>query len=78
MTRTERSEFPRALDRDRHENKTGVNSDLRKGGAGPHNWGSLEDELMLEEQARMDEEKEMREEEIETGKCSKGISNSIS
>jgi len=45
MTRTERSSHPRALTKDRSENKSGLDKGLRKGGAGAHNWGSLDDEI---------------------------------
>jgi hypothetical protein len=48
MTRTERSSFPRALEKDRHDSRTGLSSDpkhIQKGGAGSHSWGSLDREL---------------------------------
>ncbi|KAI0696326.1 hypothetical protein BC835DRAFT_1234297, partial [Cytidiella melzeri] len=56
MTRTERAIFPRAIARDRSESKTGIDKRTPKNGAGPHNWGSLEDERDLEEQAAFDEQ----------------------
>ncbi|KAF8189159.1 hypothetical protein K438DRAFT_1593552 [Mycena galopus ATCC 62051] len=45
MTRTSRSASLRSILKDRSENKTGVNSNMRKNGAGAHNWGSLENEV---------------------------------
>ena len=47
MTRTERSISPRALRRDRSENKEGVDTGMRKGGAGAHNWGSIDEEARI-------------------------------
>jgi len=55
MTRTERAMFPRAIIKDRSESKSGMDKSLRKSGAGPHNWGSLKDELDLERDALEDE-----------------------
>lgn len=49
-----RSSDIRALPRS--EPKTGLDGNLRKGGAGPHNWGSVRDELELERQALEDAE----------------------
>jgi len=49
MTRTERSSHPRALNKDRSENKSGLKSGLRKSGAGAHNWGAYDDELEHEQ-----------------------------
>ncbi|KAJ3557472.1 hypothetical protein NP233_g11734 [Leucocoprinus birnbaumii] len=63
MTRTERASYPRALNRDRSESRTGMDSSLRKGGAGGHNWGNLNEERRLELDARDDEELEEEEEE---------------
>lgn len=43
MTRTERSQFPRALAKDRHDSRTGLNRDphhVPKNGEGAHSWGS--------------------------------------
>lgn len=48
MTRTARAVFPRAVNKDRSESKTGLDRSIRKGGAGQHNWGSLSDERELE------------------------------
>jgi len=48
MTRTERSIFPKAVNRDRSESKSGMDKSLRKHGAGTHNWGSLTDQADLE------------------------------
>lgn len=55
MTRTERAAYPRAVNRDRSESRTGLDNSLRKGGAGGHNWGSLNDEQYLESSAIDDE-----------------------
>ncbi|KAI5117414.1 hypothetical protein M0805_005474 [Coniferiporia weirii] len=54
MTRTERATSPRAILKDRSESKSGYDKSLRKGGAGPHNWGSMRDELELEREALED------------------------
>lgn len=59
MTRTERASYPRAVLRDRSLSRSGLNTQLRKGGAGRHNWGGLEDESQLESQAMHDEAKEL-------------------
>ncbi|KAF8351982.1 hypothetical protein F5887DRAFT_8587 [Amanita rubescens] len=59
MTRTERASYPRAVLRDRSLSRSGLNPQLRKGGAGRHNWGGLEDESQLESQAMYDEAKEL-------------------
>jgi len=59
MTRTERSMFPKAINKDRSESKSGMDKSLRKHGAGLHNWGSLADEVELEYDAMHDEEIEM-------------------
>jgi hypothetical protein len=58
MTRTERAVFPRAIIKDRHLNRSGLDRSLRKEGAGPHNWGRPEDELAAldDEQFELDEE----------------------
>lgn len=47
MTRTARAAYPRAVIKDRSESRTGLDSSIRKSGAGHHNWGSLADELHL-------------------------------
>jgi hypothetical protein len=70
MTRTERAVHPRALNRDRSESRTGLDSSLRKRGAGGHNWGSLDDEQYLESSAMDDE---VEEKEAITRTASKGI-----
>ncbi|KAF9453379.1 hypothetical protein P691DRAFT_792830 [Macrolepiota fuliginosa MF-IS2] len=62
MTRTERAAYPRALNRDRSESRTGLDPNLRKRGAGNHNWGSLADEQRLEAGALDDENMELAEE----------------
>ena len=56
MTRTARAAYPRAVNKDRSESRSGLDPSLRKSGAGHHNWGSLADELHLEEAAIDDEE----------------------
>lgn len=58
MTRTSRAAFPRALQRDRSESKSGLDKSLRKGGSGQHNWGSIVDLGYLEAAALADEEQE--------------------
>ncbi|KAI0695075.1 hypothetical protein C8T65DRAFT_709143 [Cerioporus squamosus] len=58
MTRTARASYPSALAKDRSEAKNGMDKHIPKGGAGPHNWGRLEDELELENAALEDEEAE--------------------
>ena len=58
MTRTERSLSPRAIIKDRSESKTGMDKTLRKGGAGGHNWGNINDEYYLEAEALDDERQE--------------------
>jgi len=70
MTRTERASYPRALNRDRSESRNGLDSSLRKRGAGNYNWGSLADEHRLESTAQDDEESELVEE--EEGKSGSG------
>lgn len=56
MTRTERSLSLRALAKDRSEARNGMDSSLPKGGAGAHNWGSLNAELAHENDADEDAE----------------------
>jgi hypothetical protein len=58
MTRTARAAYPRAVIKDRSESRNGLETSIRKSGAGHHNWGSLADELRLEEAAIGDEELE--------------------
>ncbi|KAF7964848.1 hypothetical protein HWV62_2500, partial [Athelia sp. TMB] len=57
MTRTARATFPRAMNKDRSESKSGHRDDkhMRKDGGGPHGWGRLSDEKDLEEAAMQDE-----------------------
>lgn len=55
MTRTERATSPRALLKDRSEARNGYDNSLRKGGAGAHNWGSLDDEGRFEREGQDDE-----------------------
>ena len=64
MTRTARAAYPRAVIKDRSESRSGLDSSLRKAGAGHHNWGSLADEQQLEFAALNDrtfEEEELSE-----------------
>ena len=58
MTRTERSLTPRAIIKDRSESKSGMDKALRKGGAGSHNWGNINEEYLLETEALDDERQE--------------------
>jgi len=41
MTRTARNAFPRAINRDRSQSKSGMDKSLKKEGAGKGNWGKL-------------------------------------
>jgi len=61
MTRTARAAYPRALVKDAHESRSGLDNGMRKQGAGHHNWGSLADEHDLETQALDDENVEEEE-----------------
>ncbi|TFY73660.1 hypothetical protein EWM64_g10353 [Hericium alpestre] len=67
MTRTNRSTSPRAIIKDRSEPRTGLDSSMRKGGAGAHNWGSINEELRFEKEALGDEAQELEEEEAGAG-----------
>jgi len=67
MTRTERSQSLRALIRDRSEARNGMDSSLPKGGAGSHNWGSLESEYDYENAAVDDEAAELEDQAGEVG-----------
>ncbi|EIN14589.1 hypothetical protein PUNSTDRAFT_49326 [Punctularia strigosozonata HHB-11173 SS5] len=58
MTRTERSAFPRAVAKDRHEPKNGIDKHIPKNGTGGHNWGNPAKEYELEAQAFEDEQLE--------------------
>ncbi|KAF5392980.1 hypothetical protein D9757_001355 [Collybiopsis confluens] len=40
MTRTSRAAFPRAILKDR-QSRSGLSNEMKKGGAGTHNWGKL-------------------------------------
>ncbi|KZV76331.1 hypothetical protein PENSPDRAFT_680280 [Peniophora sp. CONT] len=51
MTRTERAVHPRALAKDASVSRNGFNSNMRKGGAGAHNWGTVDDEARYEYEA---------------------------
>ena len=66
MTRTERSTSPRAIIKDRSLPRNAMGQELKKDGAGPHNWGSLRLEQELEEGADYDEQRELEE---EAGEC---------
>lgn len=59
MTRTERSLSLRALAKDRSEARNGMDSSVPKGGAGAHNWGSLDAEFTLESDANADGDEEL-------------------
>ncbi|KAJ3931172.1 MAG: hypothetical protein NXY57DRAFT_1062019 [Lentinula lateritia] len=41
MTRTARAAFPRAIIKDRSQSRSGFSKEMKKGGAGSHNWGKL-------------------------------------
>jgi hypothetical protein len=70
MTRTERSHSLRALIKDRSEARNGMDNSLPKGGAGGHNWGSLDFELDYENAAIADEAAEYDDQAGEGGgKC---------
>ena len=47
--------------KDHSESRSGLDSSLRKGGAGGHNWGSLTDERQLETAGFEDENVELEE-----------------
>lgn len=55
MTRTARAAYPRAVLKDRSESRSGLDTSIRKDGAGQHNWGSIADEQHLESAALEDE-----------------------
>jgi len=65
MTRTERSHSLRALLKDRSEARNGMDSSVPKGGAGAHNWGTLERELEYENAAIADEAAETEDQRVE-------------
>ena len=67
MTRTERSQSLRALIKDRSEARNGMDSSLPKGGAGSHNWGSLDFEYEHETPAMDDETGELKDQVGEVG-----------
>jgi len=62
MTRTERSHSLRALIKDRSEARNGMDNSVPKGGAGGHNWGSLDSELEYANAAIADEAAEFDDE----------------
>ncbi|KAF9552738.1 hypothetical protein CPC08DRAFT_621390, partial [Agrocybe pediades] len=74
MTRTARATYPRALVKDAHESRSGLDNGLRKQGAGHHNWGSLADERDLETQA-LDDENVEEEEDTTTGAAASASAN---
>ncbi|KAF4613257.1 hypothetical protein D9613_010969 [Agrocybe pediades] len=74
MTRTSRATYPRALVKDAHESRSGLDNGLRKQGAGHHNWGSLADERDLETQA-LDDENVEEEEDTTTGAAASASAN---
>ena len=74
MTRTERAVSPRAIIRDRSESKSGLDKSLRKGGAGTHNWGSIDDERELEYAALDDERQDLAEAAADSDKPTPGMS----
>ena len=59
MTRTARASYPNAINKDRSEAKNGMDKHIPKRGAGPYNWGSLEDELEIETAAFEEEQAEL-------------------
>jgi len=61
MTRTARAAYPRAVIKDRSESRSGLDTSMRKAGAGHHNWGSLADERQLEFAASNDKDFEEEE-----------------
>lgn len=65
MTRTARAAYPRAVLRDRSESRSGLDTSVRKDGAGQHNWGSIANERQLEYDAIEDEMREASLEEDE-------------
>jgi len=66
MTRTARAAYPRAVLKDRSESRSGLDTSIRKDGAGQHNWGSIADEQHLESAALEDEMADERMYEEET------------
>ncbi|CAL1710184.1 unnamed protein product [Somion occarium] len=73
MTRTERASYPRALRKDRSEPKNAMNKRIPKQGAGPHNWGAIDDQLELESAAEADEEVELEREGVKPGEASEEV-----
>jgi len=67
MTRTERSQSLRALIKDRSEARNGMDSSLPKGGAGSHNWGTIQSEFDYETAAIDDEAAELKDQAGEAG-----------
>ncbi|KAG8745082.1 hypothetical protein FRC10_008934 [Ceratobasidium sp. 414] len=47
MTRTERAVHPRALAKDRSESRSGLDKSVKKGGLG--GWGTLEDDIVAQQ-----------------------------
>lgn len=67
MTRTERSQSLRALAKDRSGSRNGMDTSTPKGGAGAHNWGSLDSEFRYEDDALLDEAADFEDQAKETG-----------
>jgi hypothetical protein len=67
MTRTERSQSLRALVKDRSLSRSGMDMSVPKGGAGAHNWGSLDSESRYEDEAFDDEAADFEDQAKETG-----------
>jgi hypothetical protein len=65
MTRTSRAAYPRAINKDRSKSRSGLDPNVRKGGAGYHNWGSIADEAFLEAAAIVDEQQDKLDEKQE-------------
>ncbi|KIP04824.1 hypothetical protein PHLGIDRAFT_19880 [Phlebiopsis gigantea 11061_1 CR5-6] len=78
MTRTERATSLRAILKDRSEPRNAMGKEFIKGGAGPHNWGSLVDERELEEAALEDAEQREQGQETDTAEPTAGRKASVS
>jgi hypothetical protein len=77
MTRTARAAYPRAVIRDRSESRSGLDTTIRKDGAGQHNWGSIADEGQLEFDAMQDELREAEMEEDENSNVVKPATSTL-
>ncbi|KAI9459233.1 hypothetical protein BJY52DRAFT_1223224 [Lactarius psammicola] len=67
MTRTARSQSLRALAKDRSVSRSGMDMSVPKGGAGAHNWGSIDSEFDYEDAAITDEAADFEDQAQETG-----------